>query len=193
MQRVTVDLYPPDSRFLAIYIPYDEAFLGELRARVPIDARLFDRDRKCWVIARYFWHVVSELLEEFFGVAVIDVSTMADAAFVEMMEDEVEANRVRQNDEDCMTEGFAAHQILGIRTDAEDCVLHAAYAALNHEHAITKGEANIPPKELIDAAYLSICEWREITPKSSREIIYDRRKRAQPTAVANYFNRKKKA
>ena len=136
---------------------YKPEFIAMFKGRVPDKHRSWDGKRHIWRVTRgTAWDVTERTLREFYPDSVIDFGPAAQAAQLERMVDELAIG------------GALSYSVLGLRTDAPACVIHAAYKAIEYTWTLPSNERLNEQgiHSLRDArkAYVAVCKNREIDP-----------------------------
>jgi len=135
---------------------YDPKFAAAFKGRIPEEHRKWDAARKIWRVTRKAWSILDRTLREFYPDTPIDLGPVAQAAQLELMVDELQLG------------GAHSYSVLGLRTDAPACVIHAAYKAIEHAWTLPllerQAEQGMFSVHQSRKAYVAICEHREIEP-----------------------------
>lgn len=152
MSAIFIDLDRTGNWFV-FTSPYNESFVCELKARVPAKLRRWAPEQKAWCVARDQWATTETLLRKHYGHGVVfEVGPAAEAAQIDLMVEEVSEPSAMD------------YMRIGVRADAPDCVVHAAFYALETLCATTSREETrrlgISTLDEIRAAYERVCALR---------------------------------
>lgn len=141
--------------------PYNVEFVDALKITVPAANRRWRTEERVWCVTRKYWPSTERLLRKYYGEDVkIETGPTAEAAQIEVMIDQVSEPSARD------------YVVLGVRSDAPDCVVHAAYCALEDLlrdcGSMMVQEQGIYPLYETRPAYERICALRGIAPVPGR-------------------------
>ncbi|UCC74929.1 MAG: hypothetical protein JSV86_10385 [Gemmatimonadota bacterium] len=138
--------------------PYDPDFVDELKTRLDYSDRKWDRDLKVWKVGRGGWRDAAQLLNKHYGEGKVNYTEPAQAALTELMEDELDSP------------DLLAYATLGVRSDAPEGVIHAAYVYIESTYLPMAADelqlrpADIPEQDEARDAYVRILKHRKILP-----------------------------
>lgn len=154
MSDIFIDLDRTGAWFV-FYTPYNPVFISELKARIPPPNRRWVSEERAWCVSRTYWDTAQELLRKHYPNGQFQLGEMAQAADILV---EPDAGDVVVSAQD--------YAVLGLRPDAPDCVVHAAYLALaaswQSVDAPTLIHAGFHSLDNTNSAYLRICASRHI-------------------------------
>jgi hypothetical protein len=142
MPDIFIDLDRTGSWFV-FYTPYNALFVSELKARVPGPNRRWVPEERAWCVSRRYWDTAQDLLRKHYPEGDFQMGPAATAASVVLGPGDAEAEA-----------NVKDYAVLGVRPDAPDCVVHAAYLAL--EASWSSVEAPI----LVNAGFYSLDDTR---------------------------------
>jgi hypothetical protein len=142
MPDIFIDLDRTGSWFV-FYTPYNPLFVSELKARVPSPNRRWVPEERAWCVSRTYWVTAQDLLRKHYPEGEFQMGPTAAAADItlDQIDDEAQAD-VRD------------YTVLGLRPDAPDCVVHAAYLALEASWS------SVEPAILVNAGFYSLDQTR---------------------------------
>lgn len=153
MPDIFIDLDRTGSWFV-FYTPYNAMFVSELKARVPGPNRRWVPEERAWCVSRTYWETAQSLLRKYYPEGQFQMGPAAAAADITL--EQLDDDEVNVRD----------YTVLGLRPDAPDCVVHAAYLALEASWS------RVEPSILVNAgfyslddtrrAYLRVCAARQI-------------------------------
>jgi hypothetical protein len=144
--------------FFILRTPYDPDFVDELKVKLDYSQRKWDKDMKVWKVGRGGWRDAAGLVKKHYGEDKVTYSPAAEAALVELMEDEL------------ASPDLIAYATLGVRSDAPVGVIHAAYMFIESCYMpMPEGYTQLHPADIPDVedarqSYARICKHRKITP-----------------------------
>jgi len=141
MSDIFIDLDRTGSWFV-FYTPYNPPFVSELKARVPSPNRRWVPEERAWCVSRAHWETAQFLLKKYYPEGNFQLSPTAAAA--DVLFEPTDGDEAKPRD----------YMVLGLLPNAPDCVVHAAYLALEASWS------SVEPSILVNAGFYSLDETR---------------------------------
>ena len=155
--------------WFVIKCPYSRLYVEDLKEQIGFRDRRWVPEQRSWCVARTQWALAEELLRKHYGYdARFVVGPAAQAAIAKggsaPLEAEDRGNAPETDD----------YRRLGIQSDAPECVLHAAYLALEASYAggygVQHRDRGIAPPVETRKSYRRVCAHRSIRPQPAAVI-----------------------